>query len=208
MHWFELGTALFVYIIVLIVPGPNMLIVYNYSVQKKYTASVFSGFGYGLAATTLAALSYIGVSALEDKIIHFEEFMFIVSGSLLIWFGIRIKIIEDLNEGIHFHDDLNGVSYIVSAFMLNIFNPKAIALLTSIYGGVLLNISLFEAILFMIFCLILEIVWYYILYHIFSSNIMIGLSAKFISKITYASKTLLIAMGGYFLIHSIFVILI
>ena len=208
MHCFELGTALFLYIIVLIVPGPNMLIVYNYSVQKKYTASVFSGFGYGLAATTLAALSYIGVSALEDKIIHFEEFMFILSGSLLIWFGIRIKIIENLNEFINFHDDLNKISYIASAFILNIFNPKAISLLTSIYGGILLNINIFEAILFMIFCLIIEIVWYYILYHIFSSNIMIGLSAKFISKITYASKILLIAMGGYFLIHSIFVILI
>ena len=91
--------------------------------------------------------------------------------------------------------------------MLNIFNPKAIALLTSVCDSVLLQTNLFEAILFMIFCLILEIIWYYILYYIFSSNIMIGLSAKFISKITYASKTLLIAMGGYFLIHSIFVIL-
>ena len=206
MHWFELGTALFVYLIVLTVPGPVMVVVYNHSVQRKYNASILTGVGCGLAATTLAALSYVGVSAVKDKFVNFEEFMFIASGLLLIWFGLKVKIIKDLNESIPLQDDLNAMSYLASAFMLNLFNPKALALFTTIYGGVLLGISLFEAVLFMLFCLVLEIVWYYMLYHIFSSDVMIQLSGKFIAKITYTSKTLLLAMGGYFLLHSLFVI--
>lgn len=207
MHWIEFSTALFVYIIVLIVPGPNMVIVYNYSVQKKYSASVFSGVGYGIAATALAALSYFGVSALKDKFTYFEEIMFMISGSLLIWFGCKVKIISNLNNSYHMKENTNNFSYVLSAFMLNISNPKAIALLSSIYGGLLFGISFFEAVLFACFCLMLEIFWYYMLYNIFSSRIMIGLSSKFILKITYLSKTLLIAMGGYFVIHSILVIL-
>ena len=206
MHWLALSTALFVYIIVLIIPGPNMVIVYNYSIQKKYNASILSGVGYGFAATTLAALSYVGVSALKDKFVYFEEVMFMISGALLIWFGYKVKIIRDLNENFHKEKSDDILSYILAAFMLNILNPKAIALLTSIYGGILAQISLFEAILFMCFCLMLEVVWYYILYHIFSSRIMIALSSRFISKITYLSKVLLIIMGGYFLLHSLFVI--
>lgn len=207
MHWVELGAALFVYIIVLIVPGPNMVIVYNYSIQKKYNASVFSGVGYGIAVTVLATLSYFGMSALKDKFTYFEEIMFMISGTLLVWFGCRVKIINSLGSSHHTEENTNNFSYILSAFMLNISNPKAIALLSSIYGGLLFGISFFEAALFACSCLILEIFWYYMLYNIFSSRIMIGLSSKFILKITYLSKTLLIAMGGYFVIHSILVIL-
>ncbi len=200
-HWIELGTALFVYVVVLIVPGPNMVIVYNYSVQKNATASVLSGVGYGIAATVLAILSYIGISALKDKIPHLEEIMFIVSGSLLIWFGCKIKIVTDLQNTDH-KKQTKGISYLFSAFMLNISNPKAIALLTSIYGGILAAILPYEAVVFILFCFLLEVIWYYILWRIFSSDFIVGVSSKFISKITYISKTLLIVMGGYFLIHS------
>ena len=206
-HWIELGTALLVYIVVLIVPGPNMVIVYNYSVQKNSSASILSGFGYGAAATVLAVLSYLGVSALKDRFVYFEEVMFVISGSLLVWFGFQIKIIKELSDNFHKSKEASSVSYIFSAFMLNVSNPKAIALLTSIYGGVLSNINPYEAIVFILFCFLLEIVWYYMLSHIFSSNLVIDVSSKYIAKITYVSKMLLIMMGGYFLIYSITTVL-
>ncbi|MGU9962640.1 MAG: LysE family translocator [Candidatus Halichondribacter symbioticus] len=200
-HWIELGTALFAYVIVLIVPGPNMVIVYNYSVQKNATASILSGLGYGITTAVLAILSYIGISALQDKIPHLEEIMFIVSGLLLIWFGCKIKIVTDLQKTDH-KKPAKGISYLFSAFMLNIANPKTLGLLISIYGGILATILRYEAVVFILFCFLMEVSWYYILWRIFSSDFIVGISSKFIYKITYISKTLLIVMGGYFLIHS------
>lgn len=171
MHWIELGTALFVYTIVLIVPGPDMVIVYNYSIQKKYNVSVFSGVGYGIAATVLAAFSYFGVSALKDKFTYFGEIMFMISDTLLVWFGCRIKTISSLGSSHQTEENTNNFLYILSVFMLNISNPKVIALLSSIYGGFLFGISFFEAVLFACFCLILKIFWYYMLYNIFSAEL-------------------------------------
>lgn len=207
MHEIEFITALFVYIVVLVVPGPNMVIIYNYSIQKNYNASILSGVGYGVAATVLATLSYFGVSTLKDRFIYFEEIMFLISGALLIWFGCKVKILNNLNSKYRMEETTSNFSYIFSAFMLNISNPKAIALLSSIYGSLLSNIDSFEAALFICFCLFFEIFWYYMLYNVFSSRIAIELSSKFILKITHLSRALLIAMGGYFLIRSVFAIL-
>ena len=85
-----------------------MVIVYNYSIQKKYNVSVFSGVGYGIAATVLAALSYFGVSTLKDKFTYFEEIMFMISDTLLVWFGCRIKTISSLDSSHHTEENTNN----------------------------------------------------------------------------------------------------
>jgi threonine/homoserine/homoserine lactone efflux protein len=175
--------------------------VFNYAVQGQARATILSGAGFALGATILAVASFLGVAAIKDRVSHIEDVMLMVSGTLLIWFAYKLHITETLN-GLKRRPDHSGGRYLTAACMLNLANPKAIALLTSIYGGVLANIHLHEVIAFMVACLLLEIIFYTILFTLFSSKLVVGMSGLFLPKIAIASRIILFCMGAFFIVNS------
>lgn|GEM_PF-6843228 len=198
-HWWELATALSIYAVVLIVPGPNMIVVFNLSMSHARKEAIVSGVGFGIAATCLAIASYVGIGTLKGHVPHLDQIMFLVSGVMLLWFGIRTGAPADLGLG-----DAGTPSRVpsqlmvfVSSFLLNISNPKALALLAGIYGGPLSVITYLEAAIFMTFCLAFEIVWYYFLTMVFASKLTVKFTVNLISKLMVAAKYLLIGFGVY-----------
>ncbi|MGJ8626377.1 MAG: LysE family translocator [Sulfitobacter sp.] len=201
IHYWELATALAVYTIVLIVPGPNMVLVFNHSLKGDRRAGVVSGLGFGLAATVLALASYLGLASLRSFDFNLDGIMYAISGSILIWFSYKLSIGSSeisADMGARPARTTDGTNF-SAAFLLNISNPKALALLTGIYGGPLASITTTEAAFFIIFCMILEFVWYYFLVALFVRLGASKLSQKFIKRLSLITNCLLGAAGAYLL---------
>ena len=198
-HSWELATAIAVYIIVLIVPGPNMILVFNHALRRDREAGIVSGVGFGIAATILAILSYLGISSLHHVAFNLEAVMYAISGMLLLWFSFKLsKEASTIRSSLGFAPPTTSIwTSFSTAFLLNISNPKALALLTGIYGGPLASIELTEAVFFMVFCMLLEFLWYYLLIDLFLRFDPVKIGEKFYNRLSRITNFLLAALGAF-----------
>ena len=181
-----------------------MVVVFNHCLQRDREAGIISGVGFGLAATVLALVSYLGLSSLRNVVPNLDALMFAISGSILIWFGckISVRVTTDLNSAQPASQKSSLMAAFFAAFMLNISNPKALALLTGIYGGPLAQITATEAGFFIFFCMVFEFVWYYVLVTLFFNFNLTSLSPTFTYRLSILTKILLCGVGIYLLVQA------
>lgn len=173
-------TIIAVYMIVVISPGPNFLLVVRYSLRypKKLTMMVTLGLAVG--ATINASITMFGVGTLISTFPLFGLVISVLGGSYMAYLGLSAikSALKDRSNKPQGDDELiegscapeqgqsipaEHISYMDSfqkGLLVNLLNPKGIVFFLALYAPLISQASLTTKGLVIVTCFFIEILWY------------------------------------------------
>lgn len=162
--------VLAVYVVVLVTPGPNLLVVTELAARGDKTSAVFTGIGFGVGATLLAVATVSGLASLVIVAPTVKTAMTIVAASVLVWFGIgalrsagkagAASVLDGAGPELAVPPTGRPWRAFARGVVFNLCNPKALAFFIGIYGGPMMQVPLTVLALVLVICLVMEVVWY------------------------------------------------
>jgi len=193
----SLALLIGVYIVGLVSPGPNFIIVTNTSMSVSRTAGLFAGLGLAAASLTWAIMAMAGLGFL---LTHFEwlHITLQVAGALyLIWLGI--KMIRNATKPLTSTGpaELTWQAAMRRAYIVSMTNPKSVAFFGSIFALVIpAHAPLWFYGVIALSCVLLSMLWYCGLAFFFSNPRVAGCFLRFKGYIERAMGGALILLGG------------
>lgn len=186
-----------VYMVSLISPGPNFIIVTRTSMSVSRTAGLFAGLGLAAASLTWAIMVMVGVGLL---IAHFEwmHITLQLAGAVyLIWLGFKMIMGAARPLTMVEPSAVTWQAAMRRAYVVSMTNPKSIAF----FGGVFALIIPEHApawfyIVIAATCFILSAMWYCGLAFCFSNERVAGYFLQFKARIERVMGAALIILGG------------
>ncbi len=172
-----------VYVLVVISPGPNFVVVTRYATKYPITLAFAVTLGIAIGAIVNASLTMFGIGALMLEYQLFAITISIIGGGLLLYLGIStiyhtiiaIKKSKQVSktartpQKLEVHTNFNSLNLlqlkpILSAcskgFLLNLFNPKGIAFFIGLYAPLITKVELVTKFTVLAICFLIELVWY------------------------------------------------
>ncbi|MEO3323770.1 LysE family translocator [Enterobacter cloacae] len=170
--------AVFIYLMAVISPGPNFILVSRYSALGSIKLGLAVIFGICTVGVFFSTLSLLGLSSVIHLFPAFSKVSVVFGAVYLIYIAyvVFISTLQSKNtrgEG----EDLGGriKSGTAAAFKIgaltNILNMKTIAFMISIYSGFLsVPRSIYEQVAVVLICSSLEFSWYFFVAIVFSRS--------------------------------------
>jgi threonine efflux protein len=186
-----------VYMVSLISPGPNFIIVTNTSMSVSRTAGLFAGFGLAAASLTWAVMAMAGLGFL---ITHFEWLhiaLRVVGAFYLIWLGGKMirgaaKLLQPTEP-----TEVTWLASMRRAYIVSMTNPKSVAFFGSIFALVIpTHAPLWFYCVIAVICFLLSTLWYCGLAFFFSNLRVASYFLRFKARIERVMGAALIALGG------------
>lgn len=186
-----------VYIVSLVSPGPNFIIVTNTSMSVSRTAGLFAGFGLAAASLTWAVMAMAGLGFL---LTHFEWLhmaLQIVGALYLIWLGIKMirsaaKPVKQTGPA-----EVTWQAAMRRAYMVSMTNPKSVAFFGSIFALVIpAHAPFWFYSVIAVICFLLSTLWYCGLAFFFSNPWVAAGFSRFKARIERVMGAALILLGG------------
>jgi threonine efflux protein len=184
----EVLFVLAVYVVVLVTPGPNVVVVTELAARGEKVAALFTGFGFGFGASVLALTTVSGLASLILVAPVAKTALTLVAAGILIWLGISTWLdarreaaeaaVEFGSSGSPATDDSapfmttaqrRAAAAFFHGLAFNVTNPKAIAFFIGVYGGPMTQAPAIVLFLVVATCLALEVVWYVSVTSMFST---------------------------------------
>jgi threonine/homoserine/homoserine lactone efflux protein len=112
--------------ILLVIPGPTILLVISYALGQGWRAALPMSIGVALGDFTAMSLSMLGVGALLAASATLFTVLKLVGGAYLVWLGIKLwraggALRAEARTGV-----ASAVSMIAHAWLVTALNPKSI----------------------------------------------------------------------------------
>lgn len=165
-NWTEVVTALSVFALAIVSPGPNFLLVLNRTLADSRKAGLFTALGVATGSGIFAAAGFVGLILVLGTHPHFQFAIRILGGSYLAWLGISIVI--KLLSGRRPSHELTGNGQPItpahayrSGLITNLTNPKAWAFYMSLFALVVSpTIPMFQKGLLILIMFLISLSWY------------------------------------------------
>ncbi|KUM27771.1 lysine transporter LysE [Mesorhizobium loti] len=157
----SLAILIGVFILSLISPGPNFIIVTSTSMSVSRVAGLFAGLGLALASLTWALLTMAGLGLV---IAHFEwlhTVIQVVGALYLIWLGVKMILGAGASIKVGAATAVRRRDAMRRAFIVSFTNPKSFAFYGSIFALVIPTRApfWFYAVIAAV-CFSLSMIWY------------------------------------------------
>jgi threonine/homoserine/homoserine lactone efflux protein len=186
-----------VYIVSLVSPGPNFIIVTNTSMAVSRAAGLFAGLGLAAASLTWAVMAMAGLGFLLAHFAWLHIAVQAVGALYLIWLGIKMirtaakPLTPDGSAGLTWRAAMRR------AYVVSMTNPKSLAFFGSIFALVIpTHAPLWFYATVAAVCLTLSATWYCGLAFFFSNPRVAGWFLRFKAVIERVMGTALILLGG------------
>lgn len=186
-----------VYIVSLVSPGPNFIIVTNTSMSVSRAAGLFAGFGLATASLTWAVMAMAGLGFLLTHFEWLHTALQVVGALYLIWLGIKMirgaaKPLQQNGPGV-----LTWRAAMRRAYIVSMTNPKSVAFFGSIFALVIpSHAPLWFYGMIAAICFLLSTLWYCGLAVFFSNPRVAACFLRFKAGIERVMGTALILLGG------------
>ena len=125
---------------VLVIPGPDVLLVSQTAVSRSRRAALLAGLGVSLSIACWAGFALLGVGVLFQAFPWIPTFIQVAGGLYLLWMGVnlwRSSFGAGGREGEHGAAPLGDWQAFRTGFLTNISNPKAAVFFGSVFSSVL-----------------------------------------------------------------------
>lgn len=193
----SLAIMVSVYMVSLVSPGPNFIIVTNTSMSVSRTAGLFAGLGLAAASLTWAVMAMAGLGFVITRFEWLHTALQVVGALYLIWLGI--KMIRGATKPLQ-PTEATAVTWQAAmrrAYIVSMTNPKSVAFFGSIFALVVPAQApfWFYGVIAAI-CFLLSTMWYCGLAFFFSNPRVAGHFLRFKASIERVMGAALILLGG------------
>jgi threonine/homoserine/homoserine lactone efflux protein len=113
-------------IVLLVIPGPTILLVVSYALGQGWRAALPTAIGVALGDFTAMTLSMLGVGALLATSATLFTILKIAGGLYLIWLGFKLWRAGGALEASPRTDPASGYRMVGHAWLVTALNPKSI----------------------------------------------------------------------------------
>ncbi len=138
--------------ILLVIPGPTILLVVSYALGQGWRAALPMSVGVALGDFTAMTLSMLGVGALLASSATLFTALKLVGAAYLVWLGIKLWRAGGTVQTEARTDNASAIAMIAHAWLVTALNPKSITFFVAFLpqfldptGGVLRQMLIFGA---------------------------------------------------------------
>ncbi|MBC8716500.1 LysE family translocator [Ochrobactrum sp. Marseille-Q0166] len=113
-------------IVLLIIPGPTVLLAVSYALGQGWKAALPMAIGVAIGDFTAMTLSMLGVGALLAASATVFTAVKWVGAAYLIWLGIKLFRAGGIMDAKARHDEVKPVRMLLHAWLVTALNPKSI----------------------------------------------------------------------------------
>lgn len=166
-----------VYIMIVVSPGPNFMLVSRYSLRGNLRGAVGLMLGFALGATINACLTMFGVGALIVAVPAIGFVVSLLGGGFLAYLGLSAIVVAvrerrmakennpvvspDISE---VHGAASGENRLLSGIqkgsIVNLLNPKGIMFFIGLYAPLIAKSTLTTKLAVLVAGFMIEIIWY------------------------------------------------
>lgn len=192
-----------IYVMVLVSPGPNFLVITQAAISESRRHAIYTGFGVASGSAVLATAAATGMGLLLANFAWAHRIMQVLGGAYLLYIGVKIwrSARQPLPEKMALTKMRSlGAAYRYGA-LTNLTNPKAMVFFTTIFAtliGPALPAWLKAASVVEIFCISLS--WNVVLATLFSRGAIQAQYRRAKTAISRMTGGLLSAFGVHMLL--------
>jgi threonine efflux protein len=125
--------------VVLIVPGPDVLLVSQTALARTRRAALLAGLGVVLGISVWASLALLGIGLLFEAFPWVHGVIRVAGGLYLLWMGYSLwrSSARPDTQAAPVQAPLSDLAALRAGFLTNIANPKAAVFFGSVFSGVL-----------------------------------------------------------------------
>lgn len=190
------------HLVVLVVPGPDVLLVSQTALARSRRAALFAGLGVVLGISCWAALALLGIDALFTAFPWIHGIIKVAGGLYLLYLGVMLwrSSLRDAGDQAGVQVPLGDWRALRTGFLTNISNPKAAVFFGSVFSSVLgaetspgLKLAAFGVIVG------LSVAWFVLVALGMSTAPMQNLYLRARRGLDRAAGTLMVGFGGLLL---------
>lgn len=154
-------------VIIIVVPGPNIILIINDSVRCGFKKSVLTILGIKIGTTLLFLISLSGLTALLSLFSSMFAIIKWVGVCYLIYLGISQIVSSLKTDSLDYRSEIENNSFFLKGFIVSVTNPKGLLFAGAFFPQFLNNqIAIGPQIVilcgsFLIISLIIEIIYAY-----------------------------------------------
>lgn len=114
-------------VVVLVIPGPTIMLVVSYTIAEGRRAALSTVIGVGLGDFVAMTLSFAGLGALLATSAELFTLLKWFGAAYLVWLGIRLWRAPPVLPGAEDASGKSGRAMLLHAFVVTALNPKGIA---------------------------------------------------------------------------------
>lgn len=183
----------------LLSPGPDFMITLKQSINHERKYAILSSLGISVGIIFHLAYTILGFSFIIKVFPNFLDIVRYIGAIYLIYIGYKsfksthIKVEKDKQS-------MNAKKAFVLGFFCNVFNPKATMFFLSIFSIIVNETTpLYVQIVFGIFCVVANFVWYSLIAIFLTRKKSLELFDKYSNIINKIIGCFLIFFGFYFI---------
>jgi len=186
-----------VYLISLISPGPNFIVVTRTSMAVSRKAGLFAGLGLAFASLTWAVLAMVGVGLLIAHVQWLHTVLQLAGAGYLIWLGIKMIMGARQPLSMTVATELTWQGAMRRAYLVSMTSPKSLAFFGGIFALVIpAHAPLWFLLVVAALCFVLSAAWYCGVALCFSNRRVAEGFLRFKAPVERAMGSMLIVLGG------------
>ncbi|WP_337192995.1 LysE family transporter [Deinococcus xianganensis] len=128
-----------IHTVVLVIPGPDVLLVSQTALARTRRAALLAGLGVVLGIACWAALALLGIGLLFQAFPWIHGAVKVAGGAYLLWMGVNLwrSSARPDAQAAPIEAPLSDLAALRAGFLTNISNPKAAVFFGSVFSGVL-----------------------------------------------------------------------
>ncbi|GGK85891.1 LysE family transporter [Deinococcus radiotolerans] len=128
-----------IHTVVLVIPGPDVLLVSQTALARTRRSALLAGLGVVLGIACWAALALLGIGLLFQAFPWIHGVVKVAGGAYLLWMGLNLwrSSTQKPAEAAPIQAPLSDLAALRAGFLTNISNPKAAVFFGSVFSGVL-----------------------------------------------------------------------
>lgn len=128
-----------IHTVVLVIPGPDVLLVSQTALARTRRAALLAGLGVVLGIACWAALALLGIGLLFQAFPWIHGVVKVAGGAYLLWMGVNLwrSSARPDAQAAPIQAPLSDLAALRAGFLTNISNPKAAVFFGSVFSGVL-----------------------------------------------------------------------
>ncbi|GHG16323.1 LysE family transporter [Deinococcus indicus] len=128
-----------IHAVVLVIPGPDVLLVSQTALARTRRAALLAGLGVVLGISVWAALALLGIGLLFGAFPWIHGVVKVAGGAYLLWMGVNLwrSSAGPDAQAAPVQAPLSDLAALRAGFLTNISNPKAAVFFGSVFSGVL-----------------------------------------------------------------------
>lgn len=136
-HWVTLSTIATVFIVGLVSPGPNFIVVTSTAMTSSRRAGLIAATGLAFASLTWTVLSIFGLGILLHKFPGLYAAVKWIGAFYLIWLGVKMLLPKSGKTVEAVAKPATASAAFTKAYFVSLTNPKSAAFFASVFAALI-----------------------------------------------------------------------